>query len=81
MSAIQLPTEAEVNALRAAFAKVCDPKDWKREIRATVPAADLALTVRAIKFMTATDTAVSHVENDIFLVYSIGYRRGPAGDH
>ena len=75
--------------LKAAFDKVCDSKDWKNPISARVQAADVKITVAAIEYFTATTADVLEYDTEgnrivpkgMFLISSIGYRRGPAGDH
>jgi len=82
----QNPTHSE---LKAAFDKVCNSQDWKAPIAARVKADDVAITVAAIEYFTATTADIleydTHgnriVPKGQFLISSIGYRRGPAGDH
>lgn len=68
--------------LQAAFNQVANPDDWKDEILATMPGECVNLVVEAIKFFTATNPTVKlNTETMTYIVHSIGYRAGPAGDH
>lgn len=67
--------------MQTAFGKVCNPKDWKASINAVIDEADRDLVQRAISYMTATDCSFSPAKPGKLRVRSIGYRRGPAGDH
>lgn len=71
-----------IEDLQSAFEAVCDPSDWKKPIAATMPGEAVMLAVAAIEFMTATVPTVSlDVRSMRYLVESVGYRAGPAGDH
>jgi hypothetical protein len=71
----------EQKRLQPFFDLVCDPKDWRAPINKIVDQnADLELIREAIIFYTATVPKFKIV-NDGYLVYSDGYRNGPAGDH
>src|SRR5436305_954938 len=74
--------------LRTLFNAICDPKDWRAPIRATVrPGPGATYLLRkidaAVAFFTATKTEVREVVVDGMLDHfeltSIGYRAGPAG--
>ena len=71
----------EIAVLEAAFDEVCDRADWKAPIKSIVRSEDLAVTIAAIAFYTATSTSVDVSSYDRFVVNSVGYRAGPAGDH
>jgi hypothetical protein len=66
--------------LTRAFNIVAQPDDWKGHILAFVDPDELAITVFAIEFFTATIPVVSAF-GPCFLIRSEGYRAGPAGDH
>jgi hypothetical protein len=77
-------TPTKVAHLQDAFSTVQDPKDWRGPIKAEVRPCDLADVVEAIEFFTATAATVkpvSRADGVVFLVESVGYRAGPAGDH
>jgi hypothetical protein len=69
-----------VDDLKAVFDRICDPKDWRGPIAATMAGELVMAAVAAIEFYTAT---TPKVELDIttmrYLVTSEGYRMGPAG--
>lgn len=69
--------------LRDAFDKTQNPNDWKAPIYATIPAGKLAVTITAITYFTLTSVTVKPDPGSqkFFVVESIGYRAGPAGDH
>jgi len=68
--------------LKAAFAKVCDQKDWKRPINSVVEVKDVDVTAKAIVFFTATEARFFKIldgENKGKMsVVAKGYRAGPA---
>lgn len=70
------------DALAQAFDKVHNPTDWKAPIFAKVKAEELSVTIAAIEYYTST-TVRTHKDpfSELWIVDSIGYRRGPAGDH
>ena len=71
-----------INDLREVFSAVCDPDDWKAPISAWVPGEQVKAAVAAIDFMTATQATVELDQARMrYLVSSVGYRAGPAGDH
>jgi len=71
-----------IGDLSAAFDAVKDPADWRAPIRARIAVADYAITAAAIEFYTATPTRTRATAADGTVeISSIGYRRGPAGDH
>lgn len=71
--------------LDRAFSKLHPPGDWKGPIDATVDHADLAISLEAVEFFTATACQVMPAERDKvrrvsrFRITSPGYRMGPAG--
>lgn len=70
--------------LSQAFDTMCDPADWKAPICAWVYGESVNLAVAAIQHFTATTPTVSASPIGApirYLVESIGYRAGPAGDH
>jgi len=67
--------------LQAAFTAVADPADWRAEIVAWVRRDQLAVTIAAVEFYTATKMQVLADDGDWFKLHSVGYRKGPAGDH
>lgn len=68
--------------LEAIFANIQDPEDWKNPISVSVPGEMVSVAVAAIKFYTATVPTVSlNVGTMEYLIESVGYRMGPAGDH
>lgn len=77
---VPAPTEQQ-RRMHRFFSAVCNPSDWKAPIDANVPDADVAETSAAITFMTATEATVTSNGDGTSRVQSIGYRRGPAGDH
>ena len=77
-----MPNEMTADILRAVFHVVCDKKDWKAPIRCIVHKDTAPVVQRAVEFMTATTCDVTTADDTgHVLVTSIGYRRGPAGDH
>lgn len=64
--------------LDQAFDLVCNPDDWKDVIDAHVSEGMVEVTVAAIEFFTATEVLVTP-DLDAVHVYSVGYRKGPAG--
>lgn len=71
-----------VEAMKAAFDKVCNKQDWKAPIKAVIPSVQVPLVVAAIEFYTATNAKVTPMlalEGDYTYVSSVGYREGPAG--
>lgn len=70
------------DALHEAFDRLCDPADWKAPISAWVPGELVLVACAAIEFFTATTPTVAlNTRTMQYLVTSIGYRQGPAGDH
>lgn len=71
-----------VSTLRAVFAKIADPADWKGPIAARMSGEAVMAAVAAIEFFTATVPTVSlDTWSMVYRVESAGYRGGPAGDH
>jgi len=71
-----------VGALKTAFTAVANPADWKAPIFANILVGEIEIVLAAIEFMTATVATVTQIPGTIqFEVRSIGYRKGPAGDH
>jgi hypothetical protein len=71
-------TEAQLDA---AFKKVADPSDWRNPIAyAVVDRGEVHVTVSAIGYYTAAPVTVKDLEwNDEYMIFSPGYRLGPAG--
>ena len=68
--------------LEAAFDLLADPDDWKAPIAAWVSGESVRIAVAAIQHFTATDPTVElDTFNMRYLISSVGYRAGPAGDH
>jgi hypothetical protein len=68
--------------LKTVFDAVCDPVDWKAPIAVMTWGENVNVIVAAIEFYTATKASVKlNVETMQYLIISIGYRAGPAGDH
>ncbi len=65
--------------LSAAFDAVRPPSDWKGTIDGVVKGEDLAITLYAIEFYTATTAEVTRATANTWRVTSPGYRAGPAG--
>lgn len=74
--------------MRQAFEAVQHPRDWRGPIDAVVDADQLAITILAIQFYTATMPTVEptqsrppacHAQLTRYRVRSVGYRMGPAG--
>jgi hypothetical protein len=65
--------------LNAAFNALHDPADWRAPIKAVVHVNLLELSVRAIRFFTATEPHARVLENGAIELTSVGYRMGPAG--
>lgn len=81
---------ARRETLKAVFDRVCDPKDWKAEIYAEIPASQTAFNLlnEAVEFFTATRLQVVGIDFNrhisgfpVMVVKADGYRKGPAGDH
>ena len=72
-----------IGEYREAFARVATPGDWKAKINVVVEAAELALIVNAIEFMTGTLAEFAEIldgaDKGRFRVQAIGYRMGPCG--
>ena len=71
-------TEAQLDA---AFKKVADSSDWRNPIAyAVVDRDEVHVTVSAIGYYTAAPVTVKDLEwNDECMIFSPGYRLGPAG--
>lgn len=64
-----------VTELRKAFDAVRDPDDWTAPIDALIPIAELAITVEAVKYFTAsTLKVVKETEDGEYLVRAVGCR-------
>jgi hypothetical protein len=71
-----------IAALRRVFDAVCDPADWKGPITAVCTGEMVLITVAAIDFFTSTTPTVQlNPATMRYLIESVGYRQGPAGDH
>jgi hypothetical protein len=68
--------------LRTVFDAVCDPHNWKGPLTAVCTGEMVMATVAAIEFFTATVPTV-HLNTATmqYVIESIGYQAGPAGDH
>lgn len=66
-----------------AFAQVATEGDWRAKINAVVEAAELALIVNAIQFMTGTvakfEAILEGADKGRFRIRAVGYRDGPCG--
>lgn len=68
--------------LTRAFNAVTDQDDWRGPISAWVNGEAVLLVVEAVKFFTATVPTVELNQQTMqYLISSVGYRMGPAGDH
>lgn len=67
--------------LRIAFSSIQNPEDWKAPIKAYVNLSNLPVVIESIVFFTATEPVITRTAPSVYLVESIGYRKGPAGDH
>lgn len=70
--------------LSDAFDAVANKDDWKGPILVKLPYDYelVTITVAAIEFFTATKPVVSRkMDKKAYVISSIGYREGPAGDH
>jgi len=79
--------------LEAAFRLVQNGTHWKGPVKAIVSAEQLGVTVIAVAWFTGTpctvepavdpsETTLTHPRKDTkFVITSIGYAAGPAGDH
>ena len=67
--------------LRSLFSTICDPHDWRKPIRATVPKEKASTYLEAIEYFTATKGNVVEDLGGTVTIEADGYRAGPAGDH
>jgi hypothetical protein len=71
--------------MEIAFKMVQNPIDWKAPICASVKGEWVNLCVESVKHFTATIPTVTMRETPAhgitYLIESIGYRQGPAGDN
>ena len=64
------------------FDKIANSEDWKAPILVSCPGESVIAICEAIKFFTATVPQVTlNPEKMVYVIYSEGYRNGPAGDH
>ena len=73
-----------VDGLDKAFELVKPPEDWKAPIAVYVTGELVNVVIAAIQFYTATDPTGTYVPSNwpaAWLIESVGYRAGPAGDH
>ncbi|MGA2260812.1 MAG: hypothetical protein ABSH28_05180 [Acidobacteriota bacterium] len=71
-----------VSDLRILFEKISDPADWRSPIAVTVSGESVLAVCAAIEYFTATTPKVGlDTVTMRYLIESIGYRMGPAGDH
>jgi hypothetical protein len=69
-------------ALSDAIDRLTDPTDWRGPISTWVPGELVLVAVAAIEFYTATTPTVQlNTSTMQYLIESVGYRQGPAGDH
>ena len=72
----------DVEDLRKIYDKVSDPEDRRGPIEVFVSGENVMPVVASIEFMTATECKVGLDTRTMkYLVESVGYRAGPAGDH
>jgi hypothetical protein len=65
--------------LARAFDRVRDPRDWRRPVRAEIPAEMEELVARAVVWFTATAPAFAVTERGQLLATAPGYLQGPWG--
>jgi hypothetical protein len=71
-----------VKDLQRIFNKIKNKDDWKEPIAVAVPVKEASKYCAAIAFFTATDCEIQRTQlPDYVVLFSIGYRMGPAGDH
>ena len=71
-----------VAELDAAWEQIHDPEDWRKEIRATILTDDFDVCNEACINWTGTALEVigsGSFSSDEIVVWSVGYRNGPAG--
>ena len=75
-------TGIRLDQLKAAFERVCDPRNWKGPIRAVIPAVDRLLVEKAVRWYAETEPRFEEVPGDAALltVLAPGYRVGWAGE-
>jgi hypothetical protein len=67
--------------LNGAFDTVKNKNDWKEPIDVVVGVELVGLVAASIEYFTATECKLTDLGDKNYRVESIGYRRGPAGDH
>jgi hypothetical protein len=65
--------------LARAFDRVRDPRDWRRPVRAEIPAEMEEVVARAVVWFTATAPAFAATERGQLLATAPGYLQGPWG--
>jgi len=71
-----------LDELATTFYRLHDPKDWRDPIAAWVPGELVMVAVASIEYYACTPVTVTlNTTTMQYLVTSIGYRQGPAGDH
>jgi hypothetical protein len=80
-----MTTTYSQSQLEIGFKMVQNPLDWKAPICAAVKGEWVSLVVEAVKHFTATIPTVTMRQTPAYgityLIESVGYRRGPAGDN
>lgn len=77
---------AYTTAIRTAFDRVRNPFDWKAPIDACISPESSPIVRSAISYFTATEPRFQPITDHFntlhaYRVTSIGYRKGPAGEH
>lgn len=69
-----------VAALREAFERVEDKKDWRLPVEKPILVIDMPITAVAIEFFTGSKARFTHLDKNNCLVRALGYYHGPVGD-
>lgn len=75
-------TGFRLDELKAAFERVCDPRDWRAPIRAVIPAVERLLVEKAVRWYAETEPRFEAVPGDglLLVVVAPGYRVRWAGE-
>ena len=75
-------TGFRLDELKAAFERVCDPRDWRAPIRAVIPAVERLLVEKAVRWYAETEPRFEPVPGDgqLLMVVAPGYRMRWAGE-
>src|SRR5580765_6966095 len=75
-------TGIRLDQLKAAFERVCDPRNWKGPIRAVIPAVDRLLVEKAVRWYAESEPRFEEVPGDaqLLTVLAPGYRVSWAGE-